>query len=794
MNNTDYNAANFNRGRYTINAIKKIATIVVAIFFVLGCMYVPGSEFVGEAHAVDGIAGNYVEGEVIVSYVDTKDMNLTSSQEKKIDNTLGDAEEIMTLEDVSLADVDVDESKLVKSVQKSGEIDETMAVVSSDDKSTKELVSEIEQLPNVDNVCPNFIFRATEETLEPQIKSEEPEVNIEEEETTPADTDGSTVEEDTVSEEAVEAAEIEDTDKYIKKQWAYNGSSEYGMNITNWNKPEYKNAEGTVVAVLDTGIDYTHEDLDDVMWKNGDVYGFDMHYDWVGPGKNDYKLIHDYDPIDDNYSGKSNHSHGTHVAGIIAAEWNETGVSGLANGTKIMAVKAGNSEGALFLDTILSGYNYIISKAYRNNIVAINNSWGGAANEAAGKELSNVVSQAGAKGIVSVFASGNDSRNCDAGGQMCSYLKDNPYAVVVNATDASGELTLFSNYGKTTTDIGAPGSTIMSTVRTDADVLKNVGLIEPYGSKSGTSMATPAVTGEAAILAAKFPDADADVIASIIKGNTRSNNGRLDGTCRSAGQADVDKALGANPNDIKYRHFSLNQLEFTYNGEIQKPIVSEVTGALAENEDFNVEYPNSINVGNYSASIYPDGKLQGDKQTLSYTINKATPQVSLRSGGYIYDGGVKSNAVTVKGADGATWTNGNQYKLSGTLSAKMPGTYSVTVTPTDTSNYNAVSKSFSISVQPTTIKSLSGAKKAFKVKAAKKGKNYVTGYQVRYSLNESMSGAKTKTIGTKYSRVSKKVTKLKAKKTYYVQVRSYKTISKKKYYSSWSAVKSVKTK
>ena len=90
----------------------------------------------------------------------------------------------------------------------------------------------------------------------------------------------------------------------------------------------------------------------------------------------------------------------------------------------------------------------------------------------------------------------------------------------------------------------------------------------------------------------------------------------------------------------------------------------------------------------------------------------------------------------------------------------------------------------------TKIKSLKAVKKGFKVKWAKKS---YTGYQIRYSLKSSMAKSKTITI-TKAGIVSKKVTKLKAKKKYYVQVRAYKTVSGKKYFSKWSAKKAVKTK
>ena len=99
-----------------------------------------------------------------------------------------------------------------------------------------------------------------------------------------------------------------------------------------------------------------------------------------------------------------------------------------------------------------------------------------------------------------------------------------------------------------------------------------------------------------------------------------------------------------------------------------------------------------------------------------------------------------------------------------------------------------------VTVPKTSIKKLKRSRKSFTVKVAKKAKSAVTGYQVRYSRKANMSGAKIRTISSKYSKVTKKITRLKAKKRYYVQVRSYKVVNGKTYYSAWSAKKSVKTR
>ena len=104
---------------------------------------------------------------------------------------------------------------------------------------------------------------------------------------------------------------------------------------------------------------------------------------------------------------------------------------------------------------------------------------------------------------------------------------------------------------------------------------------------------------------------------------------------------------------------------------------------------------------------------------------------------------------------------------------------------------------FNINPKGTSISKVSKAKKAFTVKwkrqSAKMATSRITGYQIRYSTSSKMTGAKSKTVkGYKYT--SKKITKLKAKKKYYVQIRTYKTVSGKNYYSSWSRVKSVTTR
>ena len=178
----------------------------------------------------------------------------------------------------------------------------------------------------------------------------------------------------------------------------------------------------------------------------------------------------------------------------------------------------------------------------------------------------------------------------------------------------------------------------------------------------------------------------------------------------------------------------------------------------------------------------------------SKTIYKIS-SISLSATSYTYTGGVKTPSVKVKDSAGKTLDT-KSYSVTYASGRKNVGIYKVTVTLKG--NYKG-SKVLTFKINPkgTSIAKVAGSKKAFTVKwkkqSAKMATSTITGYQIRYSTSPKMTGAKTKTVkGYKYT--GKKITKLKAKKKYYVQVRTYKTVSGKPYYSSWSKVKSVKTK
>ena len=177
------------------------------------------------------------------------------------------------------------------------------------------------------------------------------------------------------------------------------------------------------------------------------------------------------------------------------------------------------------------------------------------------------------------------------------------------------------------------------------------------------------------------------------------------------------------------------------------------------------------------------------------TASKITPSVKLSAVSYTYDGKVKTPAVTVKDAKGNVLVKNKDYTVAYSSGRKYVGKYNVKVTLKG--NYSGSSlKAFKIIPRSTTISTLIPGSKRFKVTWAKRVAQ-TTGYQIQYSASSKFTNAKTVKI-TKYTTVSKTITKLTAKKRYYVRVRTYKNVkvggSVVCYYSAWSGAKSVVTK
>lgn len=309
-------------------------------------------------------------------------------------------------------------------------------------------------------------------------------------------------------------------DPSLKNQWAINGTTAADINaIDAWDVTHGDTS--IVVGVIDSGIDYLHEDLKANIWTNpneipgngidDDINGYidDIHgWDFVNK---------DNDPMDDN-------SHGTHVAGIIGAKGiNKIGISGVAWDVKLAALKILDSKGAGETVRAVDAIEYCI----KNGIKIANNSWGGASYS---KALYDEISKADAAGIIFIAAAGNNGANNDQTPQYPASF-DLPNIISVAATDMNDNMATFSNYGRTSVDLGAPGVDIYSCTPNNT-----------YQDKSGTSMAAPFVTGAVVLIKSIYPEKSHLEIISQLLSNVDANYG-LYGATVTGGRLNLFKPL-----------------------------------------------------------------------------------------------------------------------------------------------------------------------------------------------------------------------------------------------------------
>lgn len=285
------------------------------------------------------------------------------------------------------------------------------------------------------------------------------------------------------------------------------------------------------VGVIDEGIQFTHPDLDANAWSNpyDPVDGVDNDGNGYVDDRRGWDFANGDSSVYDGGTKGRLDDHGTHVAGTIGAEANGAGVVGVNWQVTYVSGKFLGRSGGTTANAV-KAVDYMTDLKVRHglNIVATNNSWGGGGYSQA---LYDAINRARARSILFVAAAGNSGANTDASPSYpAAYALDN--VISVAAIDKLGGLASFSNYGATSVDLGAPGVGVWSTTAYNT-----------YSSYNGTSMATPHVTGAAALYASTHPSATAAQIKNAILGSVVPTPS-LTGKTVTGGRLDANAANG----------------------------------------------------------------------------------------------------------------------------------------------------------------------------------------------------------------------------------------------------------
>lgn len=284
---------------------------------------------------------------------------------------------------------------------------------------------------------------------------------------------------------------------------------------------------GVVVAVFDTGMDLTHPDLVPNLWKNpAEVPGNRIDDDangWVDD-------VHGIDVVEGDGDPSDDAGHGTHVAGTLGAVGdNGVGVAGVAWRVQLLPVRVLSVDGSGTTAEFASAFDYAVQLKRRGvNLRVINCSWGGSFPSLALREA---MGAAAAAGILMVCSAGNDHSDIDARPAFPA-VYDLPEILSVGASTTCDEPSSFSNHGRVTVDLAAPGSGILSTFRGG----------ERYAVLSGTSMAAPHVSGAAALLFGLRPQASPAEIRALLLGTTDAVPS-WDGMSRTGGRLNLARAV-----------------------------------------------------------------------------------------------------------------------------------------------------------------------------------------------------------------------------------------------------------
>lgn len=324
--------------------------------------------------------------------------------------------------------------------------------------------------------------------------------------------------------------------------WGMYGSStspanQFGSNSASAWANGYVGSSEVVVGIIDEGVQVLHPDLAANRWINpGEIAndGIDNDNNGYVDDVNGWDFVNNDSTIYDGGSTGSLDSHGTHVSGTIGGVGgNSLGVAGVNWNVKIISTKFLGANGGSTSNAVRA-LDYLTSLKTRAinpvNLIATNNSWGGGGYSQA---LLDAINRSGDAGMLFVAAAGNSTTNNDATASYPSnYVCTTPSRasdcmIAVAAIGSTGGIASFSSYGATTVDLGAPGVGIYSSLPNNT-----------YGSYSGTSMATPHVTGAVALCKSIFPSITAAQIRSAVLSSTASTSSLISKTA-TGGRLDV---------------------------------------------------------------------------------------------------------------------------------------------------------------------------------------------------------------------------------------------------------------
>jgi subtilisin family serine protease len=415
------------------------------------------------------------------------------------------------------------------------------------------------------------------------------------------------------------ASQAMPNDTYFNRMWGLYNSGSGGAGVEGadigalraW--PITTGSDDVVVAVIDSGIDLSHQDLARNAWVNPNEIASNRLDD------DNNGLVDDINGW--NFAGDNNQVftdpqfdfHGTHVAGSIGAVGNNgRGIAGVAWDVKLMSLKfLDKKEGkGSTSDAVLGIYYAIDQKARGQNVRVINASWGG---PGASFALLEAIEAAGRAGILFVCAAGNDGTDIDSAPDYPAVWSRNiPTLISVASFDHLDNLSSFSNIGHSTVTVAAPGDRIISTVPGNA-----------YGFASGTSMAAPHVSGIAVLLFASEPSLTPAEAKRRIA-DTSEPVPALASTVKSAGRANAYNALTNTippPRAPEIARITLKGRQLTIDGLgfMSSSSVIEIGGVAAR----GVRYDDSYRIAN--GSITRLGLTFETKKDMKRAFPKGVP-------------------------------------------------------------------------------------------------------------------------------------------------------------------------